>query len=242
MVIDVGVVHVDLDGPREVREGHLRVLVRVLAPLDVEGGPLDEGVHPEFGRRGLVRRHRLQVGEGGRLLLAQDVEGACVKTRKVCCYGVLPLDRSVKSLTSQDLGFPDKLPVELDLLGAGPDYVTVLLVLQAELGLAEARATAKKKKETFKLKKTFFYVFAVVQAPLLCLKLVVAALQTWDAPVGRPTGGGGGGGGGAGIVGAGIFDLATVAFLLQVLHDRILVETLQFGSRHLDAAPTDEAR
>ena len=44
VVVDVRVVGVELHGPREVPEGELRVLARVLALLDEEGGVLDEGL------------------------------------------------------------------------------------------------------------------------------------------------------------------------------------------------------
>ena len=45
MVVDVGIVGVQLQGGAEVREAELGVLARVLALLDEEGGALDQGVH-----------------------------------------------------------------------------------------------------------------------------------------------------------------------------------------------------
>ncbi len=76
VVVDVCVVRLQLGCPGEVCEGQLRVLVRVLAALDEEGGALDQGVDPEGGVGAVVGGDGLKVGEGRLLLLAQDVEGA----------------------------------------------------------------------------------------------------------------------------------------------------------------------
>ena len=80
-MVDIRVLRIDLLRQLKVPERQLWVLDGVLALLDVEGGPLDEGVHAHLGVGGLVGGDSVHVGERGGLLLGQDVEGAWKRER-----------------------------------------------------------------------------------------------------------------------------------------------------------------
>ncbi len=82
-MVDISVLRIQLTGEAEVGKTELRVFGGILALLDVEAGPLDEGVHLHLGVRRWTADQVGEVGHGLRHLLLEDVECGAQKPAKI---------------------------------------------------------------------------------------------------------------------------------------------------------------
>jgi len=74
VMVDIRVLWIQLDGKTEVCEAQIRVLRGILALLNKETGPLDQGVHLHFGLRCGAADEVGEVGHGLCHLFLEDVE------------------------------------------------------------------------------------------------------------------------------------------------------------------------